>query len=588
MADSQDILLTYRTDTGEVTKSLDEIVSGLSEIDQKLDDSAKKTSKVGKGLRAAGRLGASGFKALGAAIAATGIGALVAILAGLAAKMAENKKIAEAFEVVVSAVGAAFNILVQKIEPLAGVIIDAFSNPVESIKAIGKAIKDNLQTRLEGILEFLPAIGEAVSLVFQGKFSEAGKVAADAAGKVVLGVEDITDKVADAAEAVTEFAEEFVAKAGKAATAATKLAQEQQKLRDQQRELNVEYAQARAEIEQLKQQRDDERLSIEERIAAGERAAELDQQFAKERMDIANAEVALIQREIAVQGDSIERQDRLAEARIAAAEAAESSAAVQTELMTSIASLQNEELARQQELIDKERERIDGIISRQSQIDDILEAGMNREIEKVREKYRILQEEATANGQILVNSEEAMQAEIDAIRDKYDKADLAREQAVMDSKFQMASAALGALSQLNEAFAGESEEEQKRSFERNKKFSIAQAIITTAQAVAGQLAVPKDQLTGANFVKAAIALATGVAQVATIKKTKFGSGSTPPPPGAAGGGATGNIQQSPQLDLGFLGGGAGQTGFRSYVIASEVSNSQQANQRINDQASLVG
>ena len=58
--------------------------------------------------------------------------------------------------------------------------------------------------------------------------------------------------------------------------------------------------------------------------------------------------------------------------------------------------------------------------------------------------------------------------------------------------------------------------------------------------------------------------------------------------GGGGGGGSTNIPRSPQLDLGFLGEGAGQTGFRSYVIASEVSNSQQANQRINDQASLVG
>ena len=169
MANSQDILLTYRTDTGEVTKSLDEIVSGLSQVDQKLDDSAKKTSKVGKGLRAAGRLGASGFKALGTAIAATGIGALVAILAGLAAKMAENKKIAEAFEVVVSAVGAAFNILVQRIEPFAGAVVDAFSNPVESIKKLGDAIKQNIQNRIDGILNFIPKIGEAWELLMDDK-----------------------------------------------------------------------------------------------------------------------------------------------------------------------------------------------------------------------------------------------------------------------------------------------------------------------------------------------------------------------------------------------------------------------------------
>jgi len=546
MADSQDILLTFQTDTGEVTKSLSDIQKGLEGVDSQLDKTSKNTSKIGTGLKAAGKLGATGFKALGTAIAATGIGALIGLIAGLTAKMAENKKIAEAFEVVVSAVGAAFNILVQKIEPLAGVIIDAFSNPVESIKAIGKAIKDNLQTRLEGILEFLPAIGEAVSLVFQGKFSEAGKVAADAAGKVVLGVEDITDKVSEAAEAVTEFASEYVDEVTKATKAATGLTQEQQKLRDQQRELNVEYAEARAEIEQLKQQRDDERLSIEERIAAGERAAELDQQFAKERMDIANAEVALIKREIAVQGDSIERQDRLAEARIAAAEAAESSAAVQTELMTSIYGLNQEAIAIEDEKIAKEKESAE-------------------------ERKRLLEEEQKLKEDNLAK-------------------EIAANKAAFESRIDFATRALGALSALNDAFTGDSEKEQKKAFQRNKAIGISTAIINTAGAIVGAINPAVGGLgIPAGLPGAAIAAATGVAQIATIAKSQFNSGGTPPPPpGDAGGGATGNIPESPQLDLGFLGAGAGQTGFRSYVIASEVSNSQQANQRINDQASLVG
>jgi hypothetical protein len=582
MANSQDILLTYRTDTGEVTKSLDEIVSGLSEVDKKLDDSAKKTSKVGEGLRAAGRMGASGFKALGAAIAATGIGALVAILAGLAAKMAENKKIAEAFEVVVSAVGAAFNILVQRIEPFAGAVVDAFSNPVESIKKLGDAIKQNIQNRIDGILNFIPKIGEAWELLMDGKWKAASKVAADAVGQVAFGVTDITDKIGEAVESVTEFANDYVEQVTKATKAATALTQKQQRLRDQQRELNVEYAEARAEIEQLKQRRDDERLSIEERIAAAQEASDKDAEFAQKRMDIANAEVALIQREITLQGESEERLDRLAEARIAAAEAAESSAAVQTELMTSIAGLQNEELARQQEIIDKERERIDGIISRQSQIDDILEAGMNREIEKVREKYRILQEEATANGQTLVNTNEAMEAEIAAIREKYANEDRAREQAKYDGYVQMATNALGALMALNEANTGETEQEQRRAFEKNKKFQIAQAIIQTAQGVSKAISSSPPPL---NFINAASVAATGIAQIRKIKKTEFDSGQDD---------STETITRataqntSPQLDLGFLGGGAGQTGFRTYVVSSEVSNAQQANQRINDQASLVG
>ena len=188
-----------------------------------------------------------------------------------------------------------------------------------------------------------------------------------------------------------------------------------------------------------------------------------------------------------------------------------------------------------------------------------------------------------------MNQELALQMEIDAIREKYAKDDTIREQEKHKANLQMASNAMGALMALNEAFAGDTDAQQKRAFERNKKFQIGQAIIQTAMAVTGALTAggnPIKLATGAQFVEAAIALATGVAQVATIKKTKFGGGDTGSTsvtqPSAAGGGA------SPQLDLGFLGGGAGQTGFRTYVISSEVSNAQQANQRINDQAALVG
>jgi len=546
MADSQDILLTFQTDTGEVTKSLSDIQKGLEGVDSQLDKTSQNTSKIGRGLKAAGKLGATGFKALGTAIAATGIGALIGLIAGLTAKMSENKKIAEAFEVVVSAVGAAFNILVEKIEPLAGVIIDAFSNPVESIKAIGKAIKDNLQTRLEGLLEFLPAIGEAVSLVFQGKFSEAGKVAADATGKVVLGVEDITDKVSEAADAVTEFANEYVEEVTKATKAATGLTQEQQKLRDRQRELNVATAQGAAEVEELKRQSDDQRLSVEERIEAATKAAELNKKFADENVAIANETAALLRRELELQGESEERLQAVADAEIAAAAASQASATIQTELQNKLFALNTEAIALEDEKIAKEKESAE-------------------------ERKRLLEEEQKLKEDNLAK-------------------EIAANKAAFESRIDFATRALGALSALNDAFTGDSEKEQKKAFQRNKAIGISTAIINTAGAIVGAINPAVGGLgIPAGLPGAAIAAATGVAQIATIAKSQFNSGGTPPPPsGADGGGGTTAIPPTPQIDLGFLGAGAGQAGFRSYVIASEVSNSQQANQRINDQASLVG
>tara|TARA_B110000879_G_scaffold127297_1_gene167779 strand:- start:1628 stop:3709 length:2082 start_codon:yes stop_codon:yes gene_type:complete len=98
----------------------------------------------------------------------------------------------------------------------------------------------------------------------------------------------------------------------------------------------------------------------------------------------------------------------------------------------------------------------------------------------------------------------------------------------------LALATLGALNGLVQAFAKDDEESQKKAFNANKAFGIAQAIISTAQGISTQLGVPQDQLTGANFIKAGIVAATGAAQIATISKTQFKGAATPPTPPPSG------------------------------------------------------
>ena len=487
MAATQDILLTYKTDTGEVTKSLDEIVSGLEGVDNKIEETAQGTKKVEAGLKATGKAGSIGFKAIGGAIAATGIGLLVQIVATLIKKFTENKKVAEALEVVFAGIGAVINQLFEVVEPLGDVLMNAFKNPMETIKNIGTAIKENLINRFQGLLEFLPAVGKAIGLALKGKFSEAGKVAADAAGKMVLGVENVTDKIAAAGEAIGEFATDFVASAKKSISASNDLVKAQQRLRDQQRDLNVEYAQARAEIEQLKQKRDDERLSIEERVEAAQRASDLDQEFADKREAIANREVELVQREIEMQGETVERLDTLAEARIAAAEAAESSAAVQTELMTSIYGLEQEAI-----LIGEEK--------------------IAKELEAAETRNRLAQEESDRK-------------DADAAKDK------ARDQEIQDAKFQIASQGLAALSALSSAFASKDEKNAERQFKIQKALSLASATVSTTEAVINAYKTAQ----GSPFTvlnpaypasQAILAGAFGAAQIATIARSSFNSGRT--------------------------------------------------------------
>jgi hypothetical protein len=596
MANSQDILLTYRTDTGEVTKSFDEIIQGLEDVDKKADDTAKKTGKVGEESKKAGKEGAKGFKILDVAMKATGIMFIVDKFIQFAGVLLENKAIAEALEVVMAAIGTIFGQLYDAARPLGEAIINAFKNPMETIRNIGKAIKENLITRFEGLLEFLPAIGNAISLVFKGKWKEAGKVAADAAGKMVLGVENITDKVSDAAEAVVEWGTTFVKKTKEAVEDSNKLTRAQQRLREAVLALNVAEAQTTAQINDLKAARDSERNSIDERIELAKEAAALEQSIADQRLAIANTRVSQIQEEIRLQKMTLEREKELADARVEAAAAAEAAGNIQVELLEFIIGLQQIRINLEDELYNEaiKREAELAAMNARTREDMAVADQAARDAEEIALLQQYDQRIAIAGDDegLIKAATEALNADLDALNKKYADKERKRKQDNFKADLQMASNAMGALMALNEAFAGETEAEQKRAFERNKKFQIGQAIIQTAMAVTGALTAGGNAVklaTGAQFVEAAVALATGVAQVATIKKTKFGGGETgggsvprPTTSGATGGGG------SPQLDLGFLGAGAGQTGFRTYVVSSEVSNAQQANQRINDQASLVG
>ena len=167
-------------------------------------------------------------------------------------------------------------------------------------------------------------------------------------------------------------------------------------------------------------------------------------------------------------------------------------------------------------------------------------------------------------------------------KDKKDASDkeLADAVAVADAKLQMASDAFGAIGDLATAFAKDDEAGAKRAFNINKGVGIAQAVVSTAQGVMAQLAVPQDAVTGANFVKAGIVAATGVAQIATIAKSKFqGTGATAPAGVSAlsGGGsspASFNVVGNTGINQLAQGLGGQENVTKTFVVASDVTTAQ--------------
>lgn len=541
----QQVILEFDADTGELlkaTKAVEDSVEGVG-------TAAKKS---GDDLSDMGKTGSSAFKGIGTALKATGIGLLVGLLAKLAMKFAENKKVADTLAVAGAALGTVFNDIVDLGIRLGETVASAFTDPKQAVIDLKDAIVDNITNRITGLLNLLPSLGEAINLVFKGKFKEAGKVALDAAAQVTLGVTDFTDKVSEAADAVTDYA----GAVADSVKESSQLERQLQKLRDAERDLSVETARSRAEVEELKRQRDDQTLSIEQRLEASQKAAAIDKAIADENVRIQEQKAALLRQEIELQGETEERLNGLAEAEIAAADARQQSATVQTELQNSIFAL-NEEIKAQEE-------------EAQQAADDALKA----EEERLAEEQKLKDEAAKKD------------------KERRDK-DLADEKALQDQKRAMTFAALSALADLSNAFAKNNEEGARRAFKRNKALSLASAVLNTSQAITDALA--KDAtFPGSRFIAAATAGAAGLAQIQNIRKTQF-QGSNPPPPatedrGPAGGFAAGavNAPGAPALDLGFLGEGAQGAPIRAYVIAQNVSNAQQANQQVQDQATLGG
>ena len=238
-----------------------------------------------------------------------------------------------------------------------------------------------------------------------------------------------------------------------------------------------------------------------------------------------------------------------------------------------------------------------------------IEKEITAAIEASEELYRIAGEDAAAEALIAENlakqladinkkyADEAKAAELKAdneaaekrlkeIDDEKKKEDekAAIRMANIQSNFEMAGLALDALSSLNQAAAKGDEASQRKTFERNKMIQKAQATIAMASGIVQQLAVPQDQLTGMNFVKAAALAAAGIANIVKINQTQFGGG--------GGGGSNGNLNtptgtNAPAID--FSGANLETNapgGLETYVLAGNVANALEARQKIIDQSYL--
>lgn len=568
----------------------------IKEVSKEIKEVAKNTEKAKKG---SGGL-ASGFKKVG--LAAAGIGAALAIFTKLADLLGKNQKVLDLFEVAMTSVNIVITDLFNFVTNNFGTVVDyfkaIFDDPLGSIEALGTAIVDNIIERFNSFLDTIGYVADAVVKLFERDFKgamESAKMAGKELVDVYTGVNNSFDRTVDfATEAATAIGD-YAVSVYNAADASLKLNKQAEIAAILQQGL-IEKYDRQAEIQ--RQIRDDDTKSFPERIAANERLAEILQ----EQND---AETALVNlRTSAV-------QDQIAKGLIAEFEGKKQLLELENERLAIAAKVTGFESEQQinRNALDREqreaklaaekeiRDIIDGWDKEDAEADKMLtslkisnmEEGVAKELALNQAKHDVLREQAKGNAEILTEIDIAQAAEVAKIEEEAAAKKKANEKAAADATVAVATATIGSLSALNQAFSKNDEKGRREAFKREKALGIASAVINTAKSAVSAY----NSMAGIPFVgpvlapiAAVAAIAAGAAQIKNITKQKYKGESG----GGGGGGASGltasgggSAPSAPQFNT------VGTSGFnqineslnnnnrnptKAYVVSGEVSSAQ--------------
>ena len=264
-----------------VDKSLQDVADSLQKVNKEFTETNKdtvegldKTKKGLKGVEEGSKKTSLGVKGIGTALKAAGIGLALAAFSKLAEVFNKNQKVADAFGTAFEVVSIALNDFVNFLIDNTGGVVKffkgIFEDPLGALKEFADAFRKNIQERFESYLDTLGFLASAVKKVFSGDFTgaledvkNAGKESLD----VLTGVNDTFDKgtkvIKDVVKATTDYAKETL----KAAQSNVELEKSARLAEAANQGLIEQYD---IQAEKLRQVRDDDSKSIEERIKANE------------------------------------------------------------------------------------------------------------------------------------------------------------------------------------------------------------------------------------------------------------------------------------------------------------------------------
>jgi len=277
MAEKDTLYLNVKSDIGEVTKDTKELTNEASNAVGEFQIMGVSLNGVKKGFASAAVTAKGMFSTIKAGLISTGIGAFVVLIGSLVSYFTNTKRGADQLSQAFTAMGATVDVLT-----------DRFSR-----------------------------MGDTITLVFSGKFKEAGEVAKG----VFSGI---------------------TAEIGKEVNAMVSLKKRTQELRDADNEFMIQKAATRQEIEKARLNAEDETKSAKERLDALKTALTREEKTTNRELELARERLAIQVEEMALSENSAEDEERLAQLKVELIETETASVKMRRRVVTEVNALERE------------------------------------------------------------------------------------------------------------------------------------------------------------------------------------------------------------------------------------------------------
>ena len=600
--------IDINVDSKDAEKGFDKLADAIKELNQTFSKFQKTTEDGFDDVKDGAEKASKGVKKIGTTLGniAKGTGAIFLlskafeIFKGIAEK---NQKVLDIFNTSFEVLSIAFNDFFNFIFDNAGGVVDTFksifNDPVQAIKDFGKSIYDGIIVRFNELVEVTGLIGKSFLKLIQGDFKgafetikEAGKETVD----VFTGVDDSFDSTVEKVKEIGKSVVEYGKNTLKAAKENVNLANAAELAAAQQGLLVEKYD---IQAEQLRQIRDEERNSIEERREANNKLLEVLAEQEKAMLSQADAQIRSAQAELD-KNASIENQVALTEALANKQGVLAQIEGFRSEQKANDLALDREEVEltntklESESKLSIERKRFNA-----EQIEDEL-----ARLEALKQVDLLEQEQEALRLQAIVdNANAGTQAKVDAqialdeFMEQSRQTNFERDAEISDAKNKLSITEADvkrktledtekALLQLGDIAGKETA--------AGKALGIASATINTflgvSDALAAKTVTPFE--TALKFINAASILSSGMQNVKKIASVKIPAGYGG---GASSSGASGSVSQPPQFNivgatetsqLAEAVAGQEQQPVQAYVVANDVTTAQSLENNIVEGATL--